>query len=85
MCEGSRMLLYKLWGKEGGVGEKVTMTAKTPEGNLCLDVKIDKDSFVEGEMVHKMFAWKMIQQLEENFEKKNPGEVKSGHELQPCL
>jgi len=75
--DGSRMLIYKLWGTTGGVGEKVTITAKTPEGNLSLDVKIDKESFVEGEIVHKMFARKMIQELEENFEKKDPGEVKS--------
>jgi len=75
--DGSRMLLYKLWGSTGGVGDMVTVTAQTPEGNLSLDVKIDKDSFVDGEIVHKMFARKMIQELEENFEKKDPGEVKS--------
>merc|ERR1711892_329142 len=75
--DGTRMLLYKLWSNDGGVGEKVTITAKTPEGNLSLDVKIGKDSFIEGQMIHKMFARKMIQELEENFEKKDPGEVKS--------
>eukprot|EP00090_Calanus_glacialis_P005452 TRINITY_DN14219_c0_g1_i3.p1 TRINITY_DN14219_c0_g1~~TRINITY_DN14219_c0_g1_i3.p1 ORF type:complete len:804 (+),score=256.05 TRINITY_DN14219_c0_g1_i3:133-2544(+) len=75
--DGSRMLLYKLWSKAGGVGEKVTITAKTPEGNLSLDILLGKDSFIEGEMIHKMFARKMIQELEENFEKKDPAEVKS--------
>jgi len=75
--DGTRMLLYKLWSNDGGVGEKVTITAKTPEGNLSLDVKIGKDSFIEGQMIHKMFARKMIQELEENFEKKDPEEVKS--------
>ena len=35
--DGSRMLLYKFWSKAGGIGEKVTITAKSPEGNLSLD------------------------------------------------
>ena len=35
------------------------------------------DNFIEGDMIHKIFARKMIQELEENFEKKDPAEVKS--------
>ena len=35
--DGSRMLLYKFWSKAGGIGEKVNITAKSPEGNLSLD------------------------------------------------
>jgi len=75
--DGSRLLLYKLWSNDGAVGENMTITAKTPEGNLNLDLKIGKDNFIEGDVIHKMFARKMIQELEENFEKKDPAEVKS--------
>eukprot|EP00092_Neocalanus_flemingeri_P030787 GFUD01033440.1.p1 GENE.GFUD01033440.1~~GFUD01033440.1.p1 ORF type:complete len:808 (-),score=279.18 GFUD01033440.1:316-2739(-) len=75
--DGSRLLVYKLWDKAGSVGEKVTITAKTPEGELSLDVKIDKDSFSEGDLIHKLFARKMIQDLEEKFEKNNTEEIKS--------
>ena len=59
------MLLFKLWSKAGGVGEKVTITAKTPEGNLTLDNDINKDCFTEGEMIHKMVVRRKIQGLEE--------------------
>ena len=70
------MLVYKLWNKAGSVGDKVTITAKTPEGELTLDVKINKDSFVEGDLVHKLFARNMIQDLEETFVENGTEEIK---------
>ena len=39
--------------------------AKTPEGDLSEELIIKADDILQGDMVHKMFARKMIQDLEE--------------------
>jgi len=75
--DGARMIVYKLWSSSEDLTDKVKIVAKTPEGDLSLDIKIDNKSVKEGDLLHKMFARKMIQELEENFERKEPSEVKS--------
>ena len=44
---------------------KVKIVAKTPEGDLSEELIVAADDIVQGDMVHKMFARKMIQDLEE--------------------
>eukprot|EP00090_Calanus_glacialis_P006199 TRINITY_DN14861_c0_g1_i2.p1 TRINITY_DN14861_c0_g1~~TRINITY_DN14861_c0_g1_i2.p1 ORF type:complete len:655 (-),score=152.05 TRINITY_DN14861_c0_g1_i2:36-1769(-) len=75
--DGSRLVVYKLWDKEGSVGDKVTITAEKPEGQMSVEVDIEADSCIEGDLIHKMFARKMIQDLEEKSEKGEDGEIKS--------
>merc|ERR1719369_2073029 len=53
--DGSRLLVYKVWNKESNLGDNVKIIAKTPEGNLSSEVKIDKESYIEGNLIHKLF------------------------------
>ena len=72
------MIVYKLWESEARLAERVTVTANTPEGKLEEQLEISEDSNTEGDLVHKMFARKMIQDLEERLsEEENLDEIKS--------
>eukprot|EP00092_Neocalanus_flemingeri_P009192 GFUD01009893.1.p1 GENE.GFUD01009893.1~~GFUD01009893.1.p1 ORF type:complete len:803 (+),score=226.34 GFUD01009893.1:227-2635(+) len=75
--DGSRLLVYKLWDKADSLGEKVTIKAEKPEGQLCIEVKVDMDSVLNGELIHQLFARKRIQDLEENSEEYDTEEVRS--------
>jgi hypothetical protein len=55
----------------------MTITAEKPEGRMSIEVKIDTANYIEGDLVHKMFARKMIQDLEEKFENDESEEIKS--------
>jgi hypothetical protein len=75
--DGRRMLVYKLWEKEGSLGEKVIISAEKPEGKMTVEVNIEANCIVEGDLIHKMFARKMIQDLEEKHEAADSEELKS--------
>ena len=77
LYDGSRMILYKLWESEARLAGRVTITAKTPEGDLQVELEISEDSYTEGDLVHKMFARKMIQDLEERHDGEDKEEVKA--------
>merc|ERR1719481_2500332 len=65
MFARKRMLVYFLWGENTKLANNVKIIAKTPEGDLSESIKINTEDNIEGEMIHKMFARKMIQDLEE--------------------
>ena len=65
LYDGTRMLVYFLWGENTKLANNVKIIAKTPEGDLSESIKINTEDNIEGEMIHKMFARKMIQDLEE--------------------
>ena len=59
------LILYNLWGQQTKLADKVKISAKTPEGELMEELEISEESYSQGDLVHKMFARKMIQDLEE--------------------
>ena len=65
LYDGSRLLVFRLWGPGTSLGDTVTITAHTPEGELAESVQLGAEAWVEGELLHRMFARKMIQDLEE--------------------
>jgi len=65
LYDGTRMLVYRMWEENTKLADKVMIVAKTPEGDLSEEVKIETSSIIEGDMLHTMFARKMIQDLEE--------------------
>merc|ERR1719450_166326 len=67
LYDGTRMLVYRMWANETELKDSVRITAKTPEGELSEEVKMNPEDFGQGEIVHRMFARKMIQDLEERF------------------
>ena len=77
LYDGTRMLVYRMWANDIDVKDSVNIKAKTPQGELSEEVRINTEDFIEGDMVHKMFARKMIQDLEERFfsEEKTKDEV----------
>jgi len=72
--DGSRLIAYKLMNAE--LNKKITVKAKTPEGDLEICLDVCKDSFIDGNNVHQLFARKMIQELEEKLENDNTEESK---------
>ena len=65
LYDGTRLILYKMWESQARLADRVRITAKTPEGDLREELEISEESYTEGNLVHKMFARKMIQDLEE--------------------
>ena len=65
LYDGSRLLVFRLWGPGTSLADTVTITAHTPEGELAESVQLGAEAWVEGELLHRMFARKMIQDLEE--------------------
>ena len=65
LYDGTRLILYKLWEQQTKLADKVKISAKTPEGELMEELEISEESYSQGDLVHKMFARKMIQDLEE--------------------
>ena len=65
LYDGSRLLVFRLWGPGTSLADTVTITANTPAGELAESVQLGAEAWVEGEMLHRMFARKMIQDLEE--------------------
>ena len=65
LYDGSRLLVFRLWGPGTSLADTVTITANTPAGELAESVQLGAEDWVEGEMLHRMFARKMIQDLEE--------------------
>jgi len=65
LYDGTRMLVYRMWEENTKLADKVMIVAKTPEGDLSEEVKIETSDIIEGDMLHTMFARKMIQDLEE--------------------
>ena len=74
--DGSRLIAYKLLDKTINVNDEITVKAKTPEGDLELSLPICKDSFIQGNSLHQLFARKMIQEVEEKHEQENVEESK---------
>ena len=58
---GSRFSVFRLFPGEVKVGGKVVLTA----GGLRQELEFEKSS-LEGNLIHKMFAKKMIQELEDS-------------------
>ena len=65
LYDGSRLLVFRLWGPGTSLADTLTITANTPAGELAESVQLGAEDWVEGEMLHRMFARKMIQDLEE--------------------
>lgn len=63
--DGSRLLVYKLLPQALPSGASVKITAMTPEGKLDLSVPLDKNNLIYGDFLHKLYARKMIQDIEE--------------------
>ena len=59
------------------MGEKVTITAEKPGGQMSVEVNIEADSCIKGDLIHKMFARKIIQDLEEKYVNSDSEEIKS--------
>ena len=79
LYDGTRLVLYKLWESQTKLAEKVKISAKTPEGDLVEELEITEESYSlgnHGDLVHKMFARKMIQDLEERHGDGGEGEDK---------
>jgi len=74
--DGSRLIAYKLLDKNIEVKDEIIVKAKTPEGDLEVSLEVCKDSFIDGNSVHQLFARKMIQEIEEKPEKENAEERK---------
>eukprot|EP00092_Neocalanus_flemingeri_P042314 GFUD01046186.1.p1 GENE.GFUD01046186.1~~GFUD01046186.1.p1 ORF type:complete len:828 (+),score=250.72 GFUD01046186.1:263-2746(+) len=69
--DGSRLIAYKLLDKTMDVNDEITVRAKTTEGDLEVSLPICKDSFIQGNCLHQLFARKMIQDVEEKHEQEN--------------
>ena len=65
------MIAYKLLDVNMGINDEITVKAKTPEGDLEVSLPICKDSFIDGNSVHQLFARKMIQEVEEKHDNEN--------------
>jgi len=74
--DGSRLIAYKLLDGKIEANDEITVKAKTPEGDLEVNLNFCKDSMIEGNSVHQLFARKMIQELEEKHEQENKEETK---------
>eukprot|EP00092_Neocalanus_flemingeri_P024207 GFUD01026255.1.p1 GENE.GFUD01026255.1~~GFUD01026255.1.p1 ORF type:complete len:656 (+),score=188.33 GFUD01026255.1:171-1970(+) len=74
--DGSRLIAYKLLDKTMDVNDEITVKATTTEGDLEVSLPICKDSFIQGNCLHQLFARKMIQEVEEKHEKENVEESK---------
>ena len=59
---GSRFSVFRLFSGEVKVGGKVVLSA----GDLRQELEVEKESSLDGDLVHKMFAKKMIQELEDS-------------------
>ena len=60
---GSRLSLFRLFEGDVKVGDgKVALTA----GHIREELGIEREPILNGELLHKMFAKKMIQELEED-------------------
>eukprot|EP00090_Calanus_glacialis_P038770 TRINITY_DN6757_c0_g1_i1.p1 TRINITY_DN6757_c0_g1~~TRINITY_DN6757_c0_g1_i1.p1 ORF type:complete len:929 (+),score=240.22 TRINITY_DN6757_c0_g1_i1:18-2804(+) len=69
--DGSRLIAYKLLNVNMESNDEITVKAKTPEGDLEVSLPICKDSFIDGNSVHQLFARKMIQEVEEKHGNEN--------------
>ena len=58
---GSRLSLFRIFAGDVKVGRKVVLKA----GNTEQELELDKEPRLSGELLHKMFARRMIQELEE--------------------
>ena len=58
---GSRLSLFRIFAGDVKVGRKVVLKA----GNTEQELEMDKEPRLSGELLHKMFARRMIQELEE--------------------
>ena len=76
--DGSRLLVYKLLPASLPLGARVTITAATPEGDLSLEVVMDRDSFIEGNSLHQLYARKAVQDLEESNNSHNSNSLFGG-------
>ena len=65
LYDGTRMLVFRLWEENAKLADRVKISAVTPEGTLSEEIKIAASDYKKGEMIHRMFARKMIQDLEE--------------------
>ena len=74
--DGSRLIAYKILDANIEANDEITVKAKTPEGDLEVKLELCKDSMIEGNNVHQLFARKMIQELEEKHEHENKEETK---------
>ena len=81
LYNGSRIQVFRLIDKMADVPSKIKITAEIPTENESYEEDITVDvSCLNGDLLHKMFARKMIQEFEEREEvedeKQNP-EIKN--------
>ena len=77
LYDGCRLLVYRVWDQKEVVGVRVTITTDTGEGKIRMEVTVDQEEVVHGDLVHKMFARKMIKDLEEKYEEDDSEEVQA--------
>ena len=70
--DGTRLLAFKLFKPESGIPKTVKITAQTPDGPLSVEIPIDVNSFINGDLVHQLAARKRIQDLEEMIVEEGP-------------
>jgi len=77
LYNGSRIQVFRLLDKMAEVPSKIKITAEIPTENESYEEEISVDvSSLKGDLLHKMFARKMIQELEEREEIEDKKEVK---------
>ena len=78
LYDGTRIQIFRLFEVGRSQPEEITVSATIPStgGTFTETVKADSE-VLKDKLLHKMFARKLIQELEENYEEKEEGEVKA--------
>eukprot|EP00121_Abeoforma_whisleri_P016571 Awhi_evm1s15201 len=66
ILSNTRFLSYLILRPDEPTPTKVTIKANTPDGPLEVELDIEEDNKIEGDMVHKMAARNLIRDLEES-------------------
>ena len=67
MIVGARMLVFRMWKEGTRLPDSVRITANTADTDMEELIKITEEDCKEGDMVHRMFARRMIQDLQDGY------------------
>ena len=65
LYDETQIVIYRTWTEDLPIPGFVKISAITPEGPIEKEIKIVSKNRMDGDLLHKMFARKMIQELEE--------------------
>ena len=79
--DGSRIQVFRLFEKNISVPDLVKVSAeilasRSKDASFSEEIKVET-TLMKDSLLHKMFGRKMIQELEENYEEKEEGEIKN--------